>query len=166
MRVLVAPGMYTAFPGTDDEFTTDNGADAGILGGDPNAQVDDFEWTFNIENGRLVGTVSGLTDSHCNNGDCEDIQVSNPPPVDVDLPALCSICVNGVCAVLDGTLTQDGEATTYVGLAVLKQDFFAYHLLSTSLRKVTKTIIPNLSWLLEAPATISGRRAARPTPFS
>ncbi len=69
-RVLVGAGVYTAFPGTIDQFTTDNGSEAGILGGDPNATVDDFEWTFNIENGRLVGTVSGLTDSHCTDQAC------------------------------------------------------------------------------------------------
>ena len=36
----------------------------------------------------------------------------------------------GVCAVLptdNATITQDGNTTTFVGLAVLKEGFFAYH---------------------------------------
>ncbi len=50
----------------------------------------------------------------------------------VNLPATfrADQCALGICAVLDATLTQDEETTTYVGLAVLKQDFFAYHLVN------------------------------------
>jgi hypothetical protein len=135
VRVLNAPGVYTAFPGTSDEFTTEDGNDAGILGGDPVATVDDFEWTFSIENGRLVGTVSGLLDSFqdCPDGpgSCQihtevisDAQVDFPTEFPVDQ------CAFGVCAVTDATVTQDDETTTYVGLAVLKKDFFAYHLVN------------------------------------
>jgi hypothetical protein len=134
-RVLVGAGVYTAFPETPDQFTTDEASDAGILGGDLNSTVDDFIWTFNIENNRLVGTVSGLTDAHCMNGDCsnpENIVTNTPPAVAVNLPAAFQPeeCELGVCAVTNATLTQDGEPTTYVGLAVLKKDFFAYHLVN------------------------------------
>lgn len=129
-RVLVGPGVYTAFPGTPEQFTTDDGTEAGILGGDPYSTVDDFIWTFGIENGRLVGTVSGLTDAHCASGDCNNIQTSVITPAAVNFPATFAGCQNGVCAVTDATVTQGGEPTNYIGQFVGKQGFFAYDLIA------------------------------------
>ena len=140
-RVLLSPGVYTAFPGTPDQYTTDggdqsNGVKQGILGGGnypegtPPPLADDFVWTFGFANGRLVGTVSGLTDAHCGGG-CNDLQITNPPPAAVNFPSTFNPadCVNGVCAVTDATITQGGKTTTYQGLAVLKTGFFAYQLI-------------------------------------
>jgi hypothetical protein len=134
-RVLLSPGVYTAFPGTPDEFTTGDPGSSGILGGDPRSTGNDFIQTFSIVDGRLVGTVSGLTEAHCNDQDCSEIEIHTPPPADVSFPATftadtSSPCIQfGVCAVTDGTVTQNGQTKTYVGLAVLKQDFFAYQLI-------------------------------------
>ncbi len=72
---------------------------------------DDFTGPFSLQNGRLTGTVS----------------VTNP--LNVDFPATLQ-CVNGVCPITvndHATVTQSGQTTTYEGLAVLKKDFFAYH---------------------------------------
>ncbi|MCJ7598252.1 MAG: FecR domain-containing protein, partial [Methyloceanibacter sp.] len=138
VRVLSTPGVYTAFPGTPNEYTTDASGKQGILGGGkyPDGTLpplsDDFEWTFTIdENGRLVGTVLGLTDAHCVDGDCDNIEVTTPPPADVNFPAtfVAEQCLNGVCPVIDATITQNNETTTYIGLAVLKKDFFAYQVI-------------------------------------
>jgi trimeric autotransporter adhesin len=141
-RVLLSPGVYTAFRGTLDEYTTDggdqsNGVKQGILGGGnypegtPPPLADDFVWTFGFANGRLVGTVSGLTDAHCTDGNCNNIGTTNPPPAAVNFPSTFNAadCVNGVCAITDATITQGGKTTTYQGLAVLKTDFFAYQLI-------------------------------------
>lgn len=118
VRVLSAPNTYTAY---DTNF--EDPASNGILGGDdnPDVEVDDFVWTFNIENGRLVGTVEGLTDTF-------EGEIGPMTPADVNFPATFDQCVDGICAVTDATITQDGETDTFVGLAVLKKDFFAYHL--------------------------------------
>lgn len=122
-RVLTGPGTFTAFPGTDDKFTTHEGQRVGILGGDDNdaADASDFQRTFKIENNRLVGTVSGLTDSS------ED-GLENAPPVDVDFPATFDQCVGGVCLVTDATLTENGETENHVGRFVGRKNFFAYHI--------------------------------------
>ena len=134
LRVLTTAGTFTAFPGSPNQYTTDNTGDQGILGGDPHATADDFIWPFDIVDGRLTGTISGLTDSHCNQGDCGDIVTTTPPPVVVDFPETLTNCVQGtgVCAVLPAdhaTITQDEQTTTYVGLAVLRKDFVAYQLI-------------------------------------
>ena len=42
--------------------------------------------------------------------------------------------MDGVCPILPAdhaTVTQAGQTTTYVGLAVLRKDFFAYDLIGT-----------------------------------
>ena len=145
--MLLSPGVYTAYPGTPAEYTTDNGGDQGILGGGNYPEgtnpplADDFVWTFGFANGRLGGTVSGLTDAHCGDG-CNDIQLSNPPPAAVSFPATFNAadCVNGVCLVTDATITQNGNTTTYQGLAILKQDFFAYQLIGTPTTSISNSL--------------------------
>jgi hypothetical protein len=137
--VLSTPGVYTAFPETSSEYTTDSAGEQGILGGGnypegtPPPLADDFEWTFTIdENGRRMGTVTGLTDSHCVEGDCDEIEVTPAPDAVVDFPETLD-CVNGVCPITidnHATITQDDNPKTYVGLAVLKPDFYAYHLVN------------------------------------
>ena len=123
--MLTPPGSYTAFPGTDDEFTTTDGGESGILGGDsrPEVNVDDFIWTFNLVDGRLVGTVSGLNDG---SGDFH--------PGNVDFPATLD-CVSGFCLIGpddNATITETGQTpTTYVGFAVFEKGFYAYNLVST-----------------------------------
>jgi|GEM_PF-2803665 len=118
-RVLTSPGTFTAFPGTLSQFTTHD--NQSLLGGDETAEVDDFEKTFTIENDRLVGTVSGLTDSSKDGP--ETIS-----PTDIDFPAEFSQCTaNGVCLVTDATLTENGVTDNYVGRFVGRQNFFAYH---------------------------------------
>ena len=104
-------------------------------------RADDFVWTFGFANGRLVGTVSGLTDAHCGDG-CNDIQISNPPPAAVNFPATFNAadCVNGVCPVTDATVTQNGQTTTYQGSAILKQDFFAYQLIGTPTTPISNSL--------------------------
>ncbi|MGH6737014.1 MAG: FecR domain-containing protein [Methyloceanibacter sp.] len=128
-RVLTAPGTFTAFRDTDDEYTTGNGGDQGVVGGDPNATVDDFTWTFSIVDGRLVGTVTGQTDSFP--GDGEPVVVGSSP-ASVNFPASFpgTQCANGVCVVTDATITQDGETTNYIGQFVGKKGFFAYNVIA------------------------------------
>ena len=62
--MLGSGGPYTANPGTDDQFTTNDPGAAGILGGadDPAVTSDDFTASLTLEDGRLVGTVSGLVE--------------------------------------------------------------------------------------------------------
>ncbi len=89
-RVLGTPGVYTAFPGTSNKYTTDSGA--GVLGGgDYDGKsgpfTDDFTWTFGIVNGRFTGTVSGLLDANCTNSDCTTIETHTITPAKVDFPA-------------------------------------------------------------------------------
>ena len=140
LRVLLSPGVYTAFPGTSLEYTTDNASNQGILGGGTypaGTQAplsDDFNWTFQIANGRLTGIVSGLTDAHCVDGNCENIETSTPPDAHVDFPATLD-CLDGICAILpkdNATVTQNGQTTTYTGVAVLKTDFYAYDLIGAA----------------------------------
>ena len=91
--------------------------------------------------GASLGTVSGLTDAHCGDG-CNNSQISNPPPAAVNFPATFNAadCVNGVCPVADATVTQNGQTTTYQGLAVLKQDFFAYQLIGTPTTPISNSL--------------------------
>ena len=146
MRVLTSPGTYTAFPNDPAlTFTTHDANDKGILGGDadPTVTVDDFTWTFNILNGRTVGTVSGLIESHedCSGGpdpSCQTV-TKTISPADINFPAPgTGQCVNGVCVVADATITQiDGttnqpKTETYIGTSVQKPDFFAYQLINGS----------------------------------
>ena len=79
MHVLSSPGVYTAFPGSPNTYTTGDGASQGILGGGtyPPPQslpggpfADDFTSTFTVEGNRLVGTVTGLIDAHCAGENC------------------------------------------------------------------------------------------------
>jgi len=134
-RVLGSPGAYTAFPGTS-EYTTN---DAGVLGGGnhgdnpgPGPFTDDFTWTFSIVNGRFTGTVSGLLDANCTNKDCTTIETHTISPAKVDFPASfpAATCLNGICPVTNGKITQNGVTQNYAGIAVLKQDFFAYQVLA------------------------------------
>ena len=131
-RVLTTPGTYTAFP-NGDTYTTDG---SNVLGGDPDTDGDDFEFTFSIINDRPVGTVAGKTDSHlqCDSGgqNCQKV-ITTPPPAIVSFPASFTLasCPTGICLVTDATVTQSGQPTTYQGVAVLKPEFFAYHVAST-----------------------------------
>jgi trimeric autotransporter adhesin len=137
-RVLTSPGVYTAFPGTSAQFTTGNAGSSGVLGGGSYPEgasppfADDFVSTFKLSNGRLLATVSGLTDAHCSGENCSEIEASNLPPAEIDFPATGQ-CVNGVCPITasdHATITQGGKTATYEGLAVFKKDFFAYQLAS------------------------------------
>jgi hypothetical protein len=125
VRVLTPPGVYTAFPNTSDEFTTDNPESSGILGGDarPDVNADDFNQTLTFEGGRLKGTVSGLNDGS-----------GSFAPATIDLPSVLQ-CLTGVCAVSDGTITQGGHTTNYTGIAIFEQGggFYAYDLVSDSI---------------------------------
>jgi hypothetical protein len=118
MRVLTAPGTFS---GNGTTFN-DPGSN-GILGGDddPNVTVDDFNHTFTIEDDRVVGTVSGLMDT---NGPMT--------PTAVNFPSVFQIsqCADGICAVIDASIRQGSQTQTYVGLAVLRKDFVAYHVVN------------------------------------
>ena len=132
LRVLNPPGTFTAFPGTPgQEFTTHD--HMGILGGDDleGVNVDDFERTFSIVNDRLVGTVTGLVDSFPGESGPETRDIAD---ASVDFPAKPN-CVKdlGLCPVTGATITQNGETTTYEGLAVLRTDFYAYHVIDRDL---------------------------------
>jgi hypothetical protein len=137
-RVLGSPGVYSAY-GTN----IDDPAGNGILGGGlyPDGAsppfADDFTHQFTASNGRLTGTVSGLTDADCpgGGGECEPV-ASNPPDADVDFPWFApnqntGACVNGICTVTDATVTQEDTPTTFTGTAVSKPGFFSYQLIST-----------------------------------
>jgi hypothetical protein len=134
--VLGSGGPYTANPGTDDQFTTNDPGQAGIIGGadDPAVTTDDFTASLTLEDGRLVGTVSGLVGSHeeCPDGPNTCQPVAGPESdVTISLPAefpdgACSEL--GVCIVTDGQATQDDVTTNYIGTAVLKPGFYAYQL--------------------------------------
>ena len=132
LRVLGAPGVYTAFPGTSFEYTTDAAGEQEILGGGKYAELplgakhaDDFVWTFDLVNGRMTGTVSGLYNSQCGEEGCQNVVSHEVSPAQVDFPGTLS-CVAGICAVVDATVKQGDETTTFVGLAVLRPDFVAY----------------------------------------
>ena len=162
-RVLTPPGVYLPQDGTQHSRSGSNG----ILGGGtypgdttPPLPADDFTWQFNVSDGRFTGTVSGLTDASCAAGSetCEPV-INDPPPspAAVDFPWFepnqnTGPCVNGVCAVTDATITQDGETETLHGTAVSKPGFFSYQLINTP---------------AEAPRTIQSRcccSAAAPIP--
>lgn len=120
LRVLTPPGEYTAYGNP-----VDNPGDRGILGGDDNPAVtaDDFIWTFEIVDGRLVGTVTDLIESGGPGQEPRPIE-----PHAVDFPAVLECTSVGVCAVTDATITSNGETKTYQGLPALREDFYAYHL--------------------------------------
>ena len=141
-RVLTPPGVYSIADGTNIPDPANNG----ILGGGtypgetrPPLPADDFTWQFNVSNGRFTGAVDGLTDVSCAEGfeTCvPEINVPPPTPAAVDLPWFepnqnTGPCVNGVCAVTDATITQDGETETLHGTAVSKPGFFSYQLIDT-----------------------------------
>ncbi|MGV1014473.1 MAG: FecR family protein, partial [Methyloceanibacter sp.] len=131
-RVLAAPGVYTAFGNTTIHDPASNGIlGGGDYGGAEGPFADDFVWTFNIVNNRLVGTVSGLLDANCGSGpNCQPIETHPITAALVDFPAtfVAAQCENGLCPVVDAKITQNGVTTTLIGNAVLKPDFFAYHL--------------------------------------
>ncbi len=143
VRVLTSPGTYTAFPNDPAQtFTTHDANEKGILGGDadPTVSVDDFTWTFNIVNGRTVGTVSGLIESHqdCSGGPDSSCQTVTKAisPADINFPAPgTGTCLNGICTITDATITQnDGttnqpNTTNYIGTSVQQPGFFAYQLI-------------------------------------
>jgi hypothetical protein len=54
-------------------------------------------------------------------------------PATIDLPQTfqSNDCTDGICPVTDATITQNNETTNFVGIAVLKNDFFAYQLIQT-----------------------------------
>ena len=113
LRVLTPPHSYTAYNQTHNDPASN-----GILGGDddPEVDADDFEWTFSIIDGRLVGKVEGKND-----GD------GIMSPALVDFPAEFAGCSAGLCPVTDAKITQDGITDIFKGHAVLRQDFYAYH---------------------------------------
>ena len=133
MRVLATPSSYTAFGGSQNGgYTTYEPYN--ILGGDPTTTGDDFTWTFAIVKGRLVGTVTGLTDTHldCSSpSNCQMVTTVSPPaklnfPF-VKFPGGCA-AATGACVVTDAKLTQNGQTPqNYAGIAVLKKDFWAYY---------------------------------------
>jgi hypothetical protein len=139
-RVLTPPGVYFLEDGKNIPVPADNG----ILGGGTYAEgatpplADDFEWTFNVSEGRFTGTVSGLTDAEldCSNGQTCSPANGTSAPATVDFPWFepnqnTGPCVNGVCEVTDATLTQNGETETLTGTAVSKPGFFSYQLINT-----------------------------------
>jgi hypothetical protein len=143
MRVLASPGVYTAFPNSPGKtFTTDEGGEAGILGGgdyapQPQLAADDFVWKFNIEKGRIVGTVQGLIDASCGSGPNCVVQNNAPasPAPKIDFPAVFPAAGQcngvGICFVFDAKITQ-GVPTNYAGVAVVKDkgDFFAFQVMA------------------------------------
>ena len=123
LRVLTPPDNYTAYGNRVPDPES-----AGILGGDddPNVTADDFIWTFTIEDGRVVGNITGLV------GTAEDgegtVKLS---PVGVNFPAVLDCLEIGICPVTDATISKDGVTKTYQGLAVLRNDFYVYDLVKT-----------------------------------
>ena len=116
--MLSSPGRYTAF----GNVSISDPASHGILGGDDNIETDDFVWKFDINKGRLVSTVTGLTDGESVNGVMD--------PANVDFPAsfqAAQCSAKGICPVVNAKITQHGEITQFTGVAVIKSDFFAYH---------------------------------------
>jgi hypothetical protein len=87
-RVLTPPGVYYL----EDSRNIPNPANNGILGGGTYPEgatpplADDFEWTFNVSEGRFTGTVEGLTDASCSGETCEEPVTGTPPPASVDFP--------------------------------------------------------------------------------
>jgi hypothetical protein len=138
-RVLGTPGAYTAFPNDPhSKYTTDNGS-GGVLGGGNYGNTppgpplaDDFTWTFSIVDGRFVGTVSGLLDANCTDSSCQTIETHTISQAKVDFPASfpAATCEDGICPVTNAKITQDGVTRNYAGIAVLKQDFFAYQVMA------------------------------------
>ena len=142
MRVLSSPGVYTAFPEIDGwTYTTDTGS--GILGGgdypadtDPTKHADDFIAPFGYLDGRLRGTVSGLTDAHLECDEVCTLVPTTPLEAKVNFPwfepnqtdAENGACDNGFCVVTDAKIVQDGVTTNLVGIAVAKPGFFAYQI--------------------------------------
>ena len=123
LRVLTPPGQYTAYGNP-----VESPEDRNILGGDDNPAVtaDDFIWTFDIVDGRLVGTVTDLVEGVGPDGQPELIE-----PASVDFPAVLECTSIGICPVTEATITSNGETKSYQGLAALREGFFAYHLASS-----------------------------------
>ena len=83
-------------------------------------------FTFDLIDGRMKGTISDVYDFHCTNESCSEFETSQiAHPVGVNFPGTLE-CVAGICAIIDATVTQNDETTTFVGLAVLRPDFVAY----------------------------------------
>ena len=78
--------------------------------------------TLSFVGARLKGTVNDLNDGS-----------GNFAPATIDLPQTfqANQCADGICPVTDATITQNNVTTTFIGLAVLKTDFFAYQLIET-----------------------------------
>jgi hypothetical protein len=92
--------------------------------------ADDFNQTFQIIDGRVVGTVEGLIDSSCVDETCTETTTTTLPPAEVDFPWFePGSCGDGPCDVLDATVTQDEVITNYIGTAVAESGFFAYQLI-------------------------------------
>jgi hypothetical protein len=135
VRVLTSPGVYD-LPGWG---YIDNGGEHGILGGGSYAQgatpplADDFIWTFETLNGRLFGTVTGLTDASCDPDNCASTIENHPVEVDpiVDFPWFePGDCADGICQITeaDNAIVTQGVPRTYTGYAARKDGFFAYQL--------------------------------------
>jgi hypothetical protein len=96
--------------------------------------ADDFEWTFNVSNGRFTGIVDGLTEASCSNDEpCVPVPNDQPAPATVDFQwpnQNTGPCVSGVCEVTDATMTQDA-IKNLTGMAFSKPGFFSYQLINT-----------------------------------
>ena len=109
----------------------------GIFGGDDNPDVtaDDFNVLLLVNNGRLLGYVTGLVESHeeCPDGPESCQTVTGPAPAtSYDLPyefpeGDCSEI--GVCTVTDGRMGRSGTTTNLIGTAVIKPGFWGYQLI-------------------------------------
>ena len=136
MRVLTPPDTYTAFPGSEDQFTTHDAGPLGILGGadDPDVTTDDFNMDLFLYEGRLIGVTNGLVESREN---CPD-----GPESCQTVTGSTSIALNLPDEFPEGTATRSASAlsptegmgragvtTNLIGTAVIKPGFCGYQLI-------------------------------------
>ncbi|GFO82464.1 MAG: hypothetical protein A49_20910 [Methyloceanibacter sp.] len=85
--------------------------------------TNDLVWTFTIKGNRLLADIPGDTDIDT---ELATVYLRTGPASQFDFPATLN-CLNGFCSVENAKVTTDGETTKFIGHAVLKNDFFAYH---------------------------------------
>ncbi|MCB1444075.1 MAG: FecR domain-containing protein [Methyloceanibacter sp.] len=88
--------------------------------------TDDLVWTFTVKGNRLLADIPAEADI---DAELETVYLRSGPAAKIDFPEKLT-CLNGFCSVETAKVTADGETTNFIGHAVLKNDFFAYHVVS------------------------------------
>jgi len=119
--------------------------DARVIRAGDGLVPDDFVWTFSIVNDRLVADVPAVDTEGCDDSNCEILPTlaSTRPALQFDFPETVENCLDGLCAINDAKVTVNGETFEFAGHAVLKNDFFAYHVAEQGLGKDEQVLLRN-----------------------